>query len=186
MGSTASTMRVGSSLSGRIDRGVPAARSIRAAHVPGGGPYERLTVRGCRCRCECGCGRGDEAACRQLARRKYDIGAAEQGEDGRTAHQIALCHAPWRLCQAEGPFHSAVLNPFRRAALAAGQEVDRRADAQCETARTATRLQQPGNRLLLRRAHRQQAEAKRAVRLDEAQAGLDFVRLVNNPMGGLK
>ena len=65
----------------------------------------------------------------------------QQPEDARTAHEVAPCHASGGLYQTEGPLHPAALHPQRRAALVAGEKVDRRADAQRQAAGDAARLQ---------------------------------------------
>jgi len=97
--------------------------------------------------------------------------AAQQAEHPRPAHQVAPGHSPWRLPQPVRPFQAGALHPARRATLQAGEEVDRRADAQRQPTGDAARFEPVRDGLLLRRTEGQQAEAERAVRFDEVQAG---------------
>ena len=75
------------------------------------------------------------------------------------------------------PFEPAGSHPEGCAALCAGEKIDRTADAQREAAGAAPLHQHARQDLLLRAAHRQQAEPERSGVLDEAQTGVDGRRI---------
>src|SRR5258708_33380662 len=91
----------------------------------------------------------------------FKMQAGKQQEDARTANQVALRQPRRVVQQAIQPLESRVLNPFRSAALAPGQKIDRCADAKRQTARASARLQRFRQDLLLRTTNGQQAKSKR-------------------------
>src|SRR5262249_45949198 len=114
---------------------------------------------------------------------QHDSGATQVPEDARTPRQIAGREAPRILHQPEEPLESHHLHPNRRTPLVTGYEVERGSDAQGESSGLGTRTQGMRQRLLLWRAHGQEAESERARGLDEIQALLDSGGIIDEAHG---
>src|ERR1700731_2386271 len=97
----------------------------------------------------------------------------QQQKNAGAAHQISLRQSSRILDETKQPFKPRLSNPMRRTLFNTRDEIDRGADAQCETAGYAALLELLRDDFLLRRANGQKAEPEGAAFLDRAQAGFD-------------
>src|SRR6185312_13651912 len=99
-----------------------------------------------------------------------DTSAAKVAENPRSADQITPCEPLRILHEPVNPLRSDAAHPYGRPSLHPGHEVERRPEAQRQSARAAALHELKGDLLLLRRSHGQEAEAKWARGFDELEA----------------
>src|SRR5579864_6553653 len=110
------------------------------------------------------------AGSRRLA--QHNTRASQVRENSRSPDQIPAGEPPRVEQQAKQPLECQLLHPDRRTPFVAGNEVERSADTQRQSACGPAGTECQRYRFLLRASHGEETESKRALALDESQAVL--------------
>ena len=116
---------------------------------------------------------------------QYHSRAAQVREYARTPDEIAAGEALRILQQPEQPLEGQLLHPDRRTLLLAGDEIQRGADTEGESAGRTARAQRLCEGFLLRRAHGEETEPEGLMLSMNFRHSSTAAGSLMNPIGGL-